>query len=171
MANATPSSPALLLLLLLLSAASAAAASDSGLGVSFGSARDAPLSLMLPIPLPSSCRGSSMGECAVFEEVSRRVLAGARGLHQLRGAAARQRALLPARRLLLQLPARRPGTPLLPRLLHHHPLPLLLTSPDHLHLPLSAVRISPSSSSLCICTCILHPLVERCCLYPSIQNF
>nr|CAD1829915.1 unnamed protein product [Ananas comosus var. bracteatus] len=52
MANATPSSPALLLLLLLLSAASAAAASDSG---------------------------SSVGECAVFEEVSRRVLAGGMG--------------------------------------------------------------------------------------------
>ncbi|OAY84686.1 rapid alkalinization factor-like [Ananas comosus] len=77
MANATPSSPALLLLLLLLSAA--AAASDSGLGVSFGSTRDAPLSLMIPIPLPSSCRGSSVGECAVFEEVSRRVLAGGMG--------------------------------------------------------------------------------------------
>ncbi|OAY81088.1 rapid alkalinization factor-like [Ananas comosus] len=82
MANATRSSPARLLLLLLLSAASAAAASHSGLGVSFGSARDAPLSLMIP----PSCRGSSVGECAVFEaeaeeaeEASRRVLGGTGG--------------------------------------------------------------------------------------------
>ncbi|OAY76404.1 Rapid alkalinization factor [Ananas comosus] len=54
--------------------------------------------------IPPSCRGSSVGECAVFEaeaeeaeEASRRVLGG-RGLHQLRGAAARQSCLLPARR-------------------------------------------------------------------------
>ncbi|CAL9069507.1 unnamed protein product, partial [Musa banksii] len=45
------------------------------------------------------------------------------GPHPLRRAAARNRPLLPPRRLLLQLPPRRRGEPLLRRLLCHHPMP------------------------------------------------
>uniref|UniRef100_A0A453DGJ7 Uncharacterized protein n=1 Tax=Aegilops tauschii subsp. strangulata TaxID=200361 RepID=A0A453DGJ7_AEGTS len=43
--------------------------------------------------------------------------------HQLRRAAGGRRALLPARRALLQLPRQHHRQPLLPRLRVHHPLP------------------------------------------------
>jgi hypothetical protein len=53
--------------------------------------------------------------------------AAERRVHQLRRAAEGQRALLRPRRLLLQLPARRAGQPLHPRVLRHHALPRLIS--------------------------------------------
>jgi hypothetical protein len=101
-----------------------------------------------------------------------RAAAGRRQVHQLRRAAEGQRALLRARRLLLQLPTRRAGQPLLPRLLRHHPLPRLahlpppvltasarrriyLVTPTHavdwreeiVHLPFRLLPVFPCSSS------------------------
>jgi hypothetical protein len=76
--------------------------------------------------VPGRVRGPGPGGGARVRGVPPpRALRRRRRVHQLRRAAAGQRALLPPRRQLLQLPPRGPGQPVPPRLLPHHPLPRL----------------------------------------------
>jgi hypothetical protein len=89
-----------------------------------------------------------------------RAAAGRRQVHQLRRAAEGQRALLRARRLLLQLPTRRAGQPLLPRLLRHHTLPRLAHLP-----PLVLLFCQATAGTDRGCTSLLTPTHAVDCLF------
>jgi hypothetical protein len=73
------------------------------------------------------------------DERRRRQQHHGRWVHQLRRAARGQRPVRPARRVLLQLPPRRRGQPLHPRLLRHHAVPRLAIPFTEYCLPFFAV--------------------------------